>query len=283
MTKKGLISVVERDHVVSLLDHNKRSDARAFDEYRKITIIPDYIQKAEGSAIVKLGQTKVIVGVKAQLGEPYPDTPNSGVVTTSVELIPIASPIFESGPPRERAIELARVTDRPIRESGAVNLEGLAVIPGKKVWILFIDIYILDHDGNLFDACELAAITALKNTRIPEIEVVEKEDGSEEIKYLDSTRPLQMKHEPISCTFSKIGDNIIIDPALDEELVEDARLTLSFTEEGKICSTQKGESGVFTQEEIFKCIEIAAEKTKEIRTHLDEWTDKEGNPWSEAV
>ncbi|MBD3192456.1 MAG: exosome complex protein Rrp42 [Candidatus Heimdallarchaeota archaeon] len=283
MTKKGLISIVERDHVVSLLDHNKRSDARAFDEFRKITVIPGYIQKAEGSAIVKLGQTKVIVGVKAQLGEPYPDTPNSGVVTTSVELIPIASPIFESGPPRERAIELARVTDRPIRESGAVDLEALAVIPGKQVWILFVDIYVLDHDGNLFDACEIGALAALKNTMLPEIEIVTNDDGSEEVKYLGSTRPLKLKHVPISCTFSKIGDNLIVDPALDEELVEDARLTLAFTEDGEICSTQKGESGVFTEEEVFKCIEIAAEKTKEIRTHLDEWTDKEGNPWSETV
>ena len=108
MGNKGLISIVEHEHIVSLLDHGKRTDGRAFDEYREIKIIPDYVPKAEGSAIAKIGRTKVIAGVKAQLGDPYPDTPDQGVVTATVELIPIGSPDFESGPPRDNAIEVSR-------------------------------------------------------------------------------------------------------------------------------------------------------------------------------
>ncbi|HUT82349.1 MAG TPA: exosome complex protein Rrp42 [Candidatus Bathyarchaeia archaeon] len=281
MGNTGLISIVEREHVKSLLDHGKRADGRRFDEYRKITIIPGYISKAEGSAIVKIGRTKVIAGVKAQMGEPFEDTPDEGVVTATVELIPIASPSFESGPPRENAIELARVTDRPIRESNCVNNDSLVIIPGKKVWVLFIDIYVLDHDGNLFDACEIAALSALRNTQLPNVKVTTDENGNEVLEILETTHPLKLDYLPLSCTFAKIGDNLIVDPILKEESTQDARITIAFTEDNRICSTQKGESGTFSLDEIKKCIDIASERTKEIRTKLNEFTDPKGNPWSD--
>ena len=283
MADTNLISLVEKEHIVSLLDHGKRTDGRAFDEYRKITIIPGYVVKAEGSAIVKIGRTKVIAGVKAQLGTPFPDTPDSGVVTATVELVPIASPIFESGPPRAKAIELARVSDRAIRESKAVNKDSLVLISGKKVWILFIDIYVLDQDGNLFDACELAAVSALMNARIPETKIVTDEDGNEDVELLETTKPIKMDYTPISCTFGKIGKHIIVDPVLKEESIEDARITFAFRDDGKICATQKGENGSFTIDEIKKCIDIASERTKEIRSNLDKITDANANPWSEET
>ncbi|MCK5185355.1 MAG: exosome complex protein Rrp42 [Candidatus Heimdallarchaeota archaeon] len=283
MADTNLISLVEKQHIVSLLDHGKRTDGRAFDEFRKISIIPGYVAKAEGSAIVKIGRTKVIAGVKAQLGTPFPDTPDSGVVTTTVELVPIASPIFESGPPRAKAIELARVADRAIRESKCVNKESLVLISGKKVWILFIDIYVLDHDGNLFDACELAAISAIMNARIPETKIVTDEEGNEDVELLETTTPLKLDYTPISCTFGKIGKHIIVDPVLKEEGIADARITFAFRDDGKICATQKGENGTFTVDELKKCIDIASERTKEIRSQLDKITDAKAYPWSEET
>jgi exosome complex component RRP42 len=281
MGSTELISVVEREHILSLLDHGKRNDGRKFDEFRKISIVPDFIPKAEGSAVAKIGRTKVIAGIKLQLGEPFPDTPESGVVTTTVERIPIASPDFESGPPREDAIELARVTDRAIREARAVNQGELVVIPGKKVWILFIDIYVLDYDGNLFDACVLASISALMKTQIPETRIIKNDKGEEEVELLETTKPLKLDHIPISCTFSKIGKNLIVDPSLKEEGIQDTRVTFAFTENNEICATQKGGSGSFTLDEVKKCIDIASERTKEIRSKLNSFTDAKGYPWAE--
>ncbi|MFW9922737.1 MAG: exosome complex protein Rrp42 [Candidatus Thorarchaeota archaeon] len=281
MTNSGLISLVEREHILSLLDHGKRTDGRAFDEFRKISIIPGFVPKAEGSAVVKIGKTKVIAGVKAQMGEPFPDTPEEGVVTASVELVPIASPEFESGPPREDAIELARVADRAIRESKCVNQDGLTIIPGKFVWVLFIDIYVLDHDGNLFDACALSAIASLMNTQLPDTKITIDENGKEVVEILETTHPIKLDAVPISCTFAKIGDNLIVDPNLQEESIQDTRITFAYTEENKICATQKGESGTFSIEEVKKCIDIASERTKEIRSKLSEITNPEANPWSE--
>ena len=119
------------------------------------------IRKAEGSALVKLGSSQVLVGVKMQPGEPFQDSPNRGVIITNAELVPLASPIFEPGPPNEVGIELARVVDRGVRESKAVDLEALCIVPGKQVWIIFIDVHILDDCGNILDAASLGAIAAL--------------------------------------------------------------------------------------------------------------------------
>ena len=82
------------------------------------------------------------------------------MITVNIELAPISSPAYESGPPGPEAIELARVVDRGIRESDVIPIKDpkLVVIPGKHVWILFVDIYIIDGGGNLIDASALAAM-----------------------------------------------------------------------------------------------------------------------------
>ena len=55
-----------------------------------------------------IGETVVITGVKMIPGTPYPDSPDEGTISVGAELMPMASPEFEVGPPREAAIELYR-------------------------------------------------------------------------------------------------------------------------------------------------------------------------------
>jgi len=145
----------------------RRVDGRGLEEYRPITVEAGIIESAQGSARVRVGGTEVVVGVKMDVGSPFADTPDRGVLTTNAELIPLASPTFESGPPDPAAIELARVIDRGIRESEMIDLQKLCIKHGEEVWINFVDIYVLDYDGNLFDACFLGAIAALRNAVVP--------------------------------------------------------------------------------------------------------------------
>ena len=153
-----MMSEIKRDHIMNLLAEGKRQDGRGVTDVRKIQVETNCIESADGSARVKLGRTEVIAGVKIIPGTPFGDTPNIGVLTTGAELIPMAHPTFESGPPGEDAIELARVVDRGIRESGMVDVEKLCIVPGEEVWMCFVDIYALDYDGNLFDAANLRAV-----------------------------------------------------------------------------------------------------------------------------
>ncbi|MDI6707916.1 MAG: exosome complex protein Rrp42 [Candidatus Thermoplasmatota archaeon] len=248
------IAELKKDYLYELVEGGKRADGRKFDEYRKISLEKNLIANAEGSARVGLGNTDVLVGIKLELGEPYPDAPEKGVLTTSAELVPIASPAFESGPPSPEAIELARVVDRGIRESESINLAKLCITPKEKVWIVFVDIHVLDYDGNLFDASALAAIAALTTTRVPADRFG-----------LGEPFNLPLEHFPISCTSIKLGEAIMLDPCLDEERAASARITVVLDENNNICATQKGLKGSFIQEEVNKILEISKRRSNEVR------------------
>ncbi|MEM2103207.1 MAG: RNA-binding protein, partial [Candidatus Bathyarchaeia archaeon] len=92
---------VKQKQIAQLIAHGKRLDGREPNDYRDIKIEVGVIEKAEGSARVKIGNTEVLVGTKVDVGEPFPDTPEEGVLTVNAELVPLASPSFETGPPDE--------------------------------------------------------------------------------------------------------------------------------------------------------------------------------------
>jgi exosome complex component RRP42 len=261
MTSSPIVVRVKKKRIVELLASEKRVDERGLTDYREIQLEPGVIERAEGSARVRLGKTEVLVGIKIATGAPFSDVPGKGVLTVNAELVPLASPSFEPGPPGEDAVELARVVDRGIRESKAIDLETLCVESGKLVFVIFVDVYVLNHDGNLIDASAMAALAALINTKMFKYEV---EDGK--IVKKPGYTPLPMTNYPISVTFAKIGNKLVLDTGLDEEQVMDARLTMTLDKDGNICAIQKGGgSGYFTKEEISEAAKIALKKTEELR------------------
>lgn len=132
----AMITRVKQREIAQLIAKGKRLDGRGLNDYREIKVEQGIIERAEGSAKVLLGKTEVMVGVKIETGQPFSDTPNEGVLTVNAELVPLASPTFEPGPPDENSIELARIVDRGIRESKAIDLEKLCIEPGK-TFLLF--------------------------------------------------------------------------------------------------------------------------------------------------
>jgi len=260
-----VIPAPRREAIRSMIKRGERVDGRKPEEFREISIEVGVAGNAEGSARVSLGHTKVIAGVKASLGQPFPDSPNAGVQVVHAELIPLASPIFEPGPPDENDIELARVIDRGLRSAPALKLEELVLVPGKQVWRIFVDIYPIDHDGNIIDASGLAAMAALLNAKIPKYTVTAE---SALLKSEEKTR-LPITDIPVFVTLAKIGDAIVIDPSYEEELVMDARITFALTKDGHVCAIQKGGRGGFTLEELTRALEMAQDAAPKIRTKLE--------------
>ena len=252
-----------RNHIIGLLNANTRLDGRKLTEYRKpIELEYGVVKTAEGSARVKIGETDVMVGVKLEVGEPYPDTPNEGTIIVGAELLPLSNPEFELGPPGIQAIELARVVDRGIRESKALDFKKLCIEKGEKIWMVIIDICPINDAGNLFDASSLAALAALKNAKFPAF------DG-EKVDYKAKTdKSLELEKTPIAVTVIKIGDKFIVDPSTEEEKAVDARLTVSSMEDGTLCAMQKGGDFPLTVEDINKMLDIGIEKAKELRGYL---------------
>lgn len=259
-----IVTRVKQKQIAQLIEQEKRLDGRELKDYREMKIEQGIIERAEGSARVLLGKTEVVVGVKIEMGEPFPDTPNEGVLTVNAELTPIASPAFEPGPPDEDSIELARIVDRGIRESKAIDVEKLVIDPGKKVFVVFVDVYILNHDGNLIDASALAAVAALLNTKMANYEI---KDG--EVKIKTGYEQLPIRKRPITVTTAKIGNKLVIDPSQEEEQVMDARISIAIDDDGNIRAMQKGGSGYFEPEQVLEAAKMAREKAKELRKKLN--------------
>ena len=104
--------------------------------------------------------------------------------------------------PSPQSIELGRVVDRGIRESGCIDMEALCIVPGEKVWGVMIDIHVLSDGGNIFDACGLAAIAALRTAVVP----AERFDVGED-------HVLAVKGTPVMASFSASVDASSTTPA----------------------------------------------------------------------
>lgn len=255
--------MITSKYIRALVQNGQRIDGRGLANYRPITVEYGVSAKsAEGSARVTIGDTIVVAGVKLELGNPFPDKPDEGTIVVNVELLPLSSPMFETGPPPVEAIELARVVDRGLRESKAIDFKKLCVKAGEKVWIVFIDIYPINASGNLFDAAALAALAALKDAKFPKIIDLNKVD------YKEHTIPFVLEKMPVECTVYKINGKFIIDPTVEEEEAADSRLTVAFTEDGKVCAMQKGGFEPITEEDLDLMLGLAAKKTQELRSLL---------------
>src|SRR3989344_4786863 len=182
-----------------------RLDGRKLLDYRELEIETGISNKAEGSARVKLGETEVMVGVKLGIAEPYSDHEDEGTLITSAELLPMSSSDFEPGPPSIEAIEIARLVDRGIRESGFVDFKKLCIKKSEKVWGIFIDIYSINDAGNLVDASCIGALAALMTAVFPKYN--EKEEKVEYGEFTDKKLPLT-KQVPFTMTFHKISGKI---------------------------------------------------------------------------
>jgi exosome complex component RRP42 len=273
-----VIPKIKRDNYINLYKKGLRSDERDLFTPRKITIETNVLEKTNGSALVKLGNTLVMVGIKLEVGQPFSDTPDEGVLQVHAELVPLASPQFEPGPPDENSIELARVIDRSLRDPKAIDLKSLVIRQGDKVWILWVDLYILDYDGNLFDASMLATMAALFTTRLPEYE--ELETGEVKIKEGLSNNYIKMNKKIVTVTTAKIENYIVVDPNLDEEIISDTKSVLSFDENGNIVGAQKAGMGSYSLEEINNTIEISRKASQVYFKLLEDTLNKEVKPRS---
>src|SRR3989338_1466500 len=213
--------IVNKETITELAKQGKRLDGRSLTEYRQpIKLELDISWTAEGSTRVQIGETVVMAGVKMSIEKPYNDTSDEGGIMVNAELLPLSSPEYEAGPPGIKAIELARVVDRGIREAKAIDLKKLCIEPGEKAWFVTVDIITINDAGNLFDASALAALAALKSARYPE---VDSETGA--INYKKKTsQKLPMLKDPLAVTVYKIGSQLLVDPTAEEEKAYDARL-----------------------------------------------------------
>jgi len=231
-----------------------RVDGRGSKVGRPLVLVLDR-HEGEASAELRLGRTRVLAEVKGDLVQPFQDRPNEGMLLFNVDFSPLASETFEAGRPPPLAIELTRLIEKMVKESQAIDTEALCVINGERVWCLRVDVTVLDHDGNLCDACVLAAIAALQHFRRPEVTVAQQggDLGHTEVTVHHSDEklatPLPIHHVPLAVTFGLTHANedisegaqalALLDPSMREEAVMAGRITFALNAHSEICAMHK--------------------------------------------
>ncbi|DBA86667.1 TPA: hypothetical protein ACH3X1_005128 [Trebouxia sp. C0004] len=187
----------------------------------------------------------------------------------------MASPNFEPGRPTENANELARLIERGLRETKAVDLEALCVLAGRKVWSLRVDVHILDHNGNLADAASLSALAALLAFRRPEVtlEAGEVGEGQQVVVHPPDVReplPLSIHHTPLCITFASFqaGELMVVDPNLEEEAAASGLMTVVMNAFGELCAVQKTSGIGLPATEVMRLIRLAEQKAKQLSEML---------------
>lgn len=269
LKKNTLHEMLMANNVLKLAKEDKRIDGRDFLDYRPIKIEPNVIEKPDASARVMLGDTFIIVGINFEIGTPFSDSPDKGILITEGEVLPTASFGAEAGPPSEDEIEISRVVDRSIRESGVVDLSQLVIIPGEKVLKMFVDFNIFNDDGNIVDAAVLGTVAALLTGEMPDPKyIAEHIDEIDKLSIKEVPRvPIPVRDIPVSTTMALIGDKFYVDPNYVEESVADAIITITHTQKDEICAVQLYE-GSLGYEQVFEALNISLNKSREVRNIL---------------
>ncbi|KAG5671510.1 hypothetical protein PVAND_001704 [Polypedilum vanderplanki] len=233
MSQENLFKAI--NPVKFVLDHlekNVRPDGREFNEFRATIINKDSISRAEGSALVKIGNTTVLCGIKAELAEPDNIDQNIGFIVPNIELSKLCSPKYRAIGVSVDSQVMSQTIFNIIVNSECIDPADLCIAKGKLVWVLYCDLVCLDDDGSVLDVAILALSTALKSLKLPKVDF---DIDTKVIKVNDKIRsPLKLKCLPVASSFIIFeNDYLLVDPSSDEENIADTTVTVS-TSDGKI-------------------------------------------------
>ncbi len=267
MSDTDILKILKSDNARKLIFENKRFDNRDLLEYRSLEIKRGVMTSADGSAWAKLGNTEIIAGVKFVVGTPYPDSPNEGSIVINLEMSGIASADIDTGPPSIPAMEYGRIVDRVIRSSKCIDFKDLNIVTGEKSFIVYVDCYALNADGNLIDAGQYAAMAALLDCKIPKLD----ENNSIVLKeYTNKKLNIDLKKIAVSFTFWKSKNKLFADATEVEDLASDSRFTLGVVGNAVVAYHKGGGNGTFKISDINQIMDVATKKYSEIKTKICE-------------
>jgi len=232
------------------------------------------------SDIQKPGHFRVLARVSADVVQPFEDRPFEGIFTITTELGPMASPAFETGRSTEQEVLLARLIEKSIRRSNAIDTESLCIVAGQRCWHVRADVHFLNHDGGLVDASCIAVVAALQHFRRPDVSV----DGERVTIHTLTERvpvPLSILHVPICVTFSffeceKLEEGeedkpvFLVDAMLQEEQLRDGDMTVTLNKFGEVCQVAKAGGLPIEAVALHSCMRKALVKVEEITAFIAE-------------
>lgn len=223
-----------------------RPDGRRPDQLRPLEIIPNYQKHAEGSALVKLGDTWVLCSASVEQGVPgFLVGKGQGWLTAEYAMLPRATHTRSKRDPGGRGKEIQRLIGRSLR--AAVDLKQL----GERT--IAVDCDVLCADGGT----RVASITGAWVALALAIKKLVR-DGQ-----LPDMRALA---PPVAAVSVGIVDGEVV---LDLPYVEDSKAAVDMNvvggEDGKLIEVQgTAEQGTFDRRQLDAMLDLATKGIKEL-------------------
>ncbi|XP_034108902.1 exosome complex component RRP45 [Drosophila albomicans] len=250
----------ERVFVQSAAKQNTRFDGRKTSEFRdvKLNFGADW-----GTVTVSMGDTMVLAQVSYDIGTPTSARPNEGTLHLNVDIKGVSYLDEAQATYDQRSLTLNSLLERTFRSSRCLDLESLCIAVEQHVWCVRVDINVLNHDGNLYDASTIATLAALMHFRRPDVSYIDDQIRT----YSERERelmPLLFLHYPVSVTYCvyKSTPQPLVDPTLLEENAADSIIVLSFNSYQELCTLNAGGTAPTNVRTIMQCAHSAARRSK---------------------
>jgi len=217
-----------------------RPDGRRNDQLRPLEIIPHYQKHAEGSALIKLGDTWVLCAASVEANvPPFLVGKNQGWLTAEYAMLPRATHTRSKRDPGGRGKEIQRLIGRSLRAAVDLKLLGERTIA--------VDCDVLCADGGT----RVSSITGAWVAVALAIEALVKKGD------LADRRALK---PPVAAVSVGIVDGQVV---LDLPYVEDARAEVDMnvvgSEDGKLIEVQgTAEHGTFDRAQLDAMLDLAS-------------------------
>jgi ribonuclease PH len=226
-----------------------RPDGRRPDQLRPLEIIPHYQKHAEGSALIKLGDTWVLCAASVEEGVPgWMKGKGKGWLTAEYAMLPRSTHTRSKRDPGGRGKEIQRLIGRALRT--AIDLDAL----GERT--IAVDCDVLCADGGTRVASITGAWVAL-GLAITKL----VESGK-----LASAAAAAALRPPVAAVSVGIVDGEVV---LDLPYVEDSRaevdMNVVMTESGQLVEVQgTGEAGTFDRRQLDAMLDLATIGIREL-------------------
>jgi ribonuclease PH len=178
----------------------RRTDGRAFDELRPVSITPGYLPYAEGSVLIEMGQTRVVCSASVEdRVPPFLRNSGQGWITAEYSMLPRATQqrtpreLRRSGP-SGRTHEIQRLIGRSLRAAADMRLLGERTVT--------LDCDVIQADGGTrtaaitgaYVAFAMAINTLLKTGKIQR-SIITSEVAAISVGILGNTPLLDLKYD----------------------------------------------------------------------------------------
>eukprot|EP00922_Rhytidocystis_sp_ex-Travisia-forbesii_P057825 GHVS01085576.1.p1 GENE.GHVS01085576.1~~GHVS01085576.1.p1 ORF type:complete len:342 (+),score=110.19 GHVS01085576.1:128-1027(+) len=251
-----------KQFLLAALAQGMRVDERSLQDCRHTHI--QFHHTNYGQVEVSLGRTRVLCAVAADLTTPSPDRPQEGALSFHVDFS------NSGGRGVQESNEVVALLERLLKGTRAVDMEALCVVAGQKVWQVRVCVRALNDDGNLRDACCLAAMCAILHFRVQDVTIT----GTDATVHSTDQReplPLCLHHMPlnISVGFFDIldasGDPLmLVDTNLLEEELTTGTLCMAINQFGEVCGVHKPGGAPLSRDALHRVTRMVSATAKDL-------------------